>query len=445
MIGVVFLVIALIILHIVMTMFMVILERDKPRYILCWSIIFLFTSIIGYVVYLLSRKVQYNKIQSLKKKELEDIIYTSLVEKNLKAIDTKVEDDLMNFSELEFETATTRNNSYTYFTNHSKFKQNLIKELKTAENYILLELEKINSEDFEEVIDIIKEKAMHTVMVKLVYANSISRKLLKSLKIAGVKVYKFSKYNAIGEVYGNLRNIISIDGRVAFLGDFYMNSSQLSSKFEITHSILKIEGDILQNVDLNLHKDVVFASGKFMNFKQYKKQEISNTTNMQYVSNQISNNIELLLIKAICSAKKSIQLQLEKFIPTESIMSLLRFAINSNIEVRLIIPLKSNRHGKYYASRAYAKQLALFGANVYLYDGYIKFNAITVDSKYVLNGAFVLDREHIGSSLQNIMLIKDEKAVEHFNKIFDTDINNSYRINDAKFMLFREKFFRNFI
>ena len=445
MIGVVFLVIALIILHIVMTMFMVILERDKPRYILCWSIIFLFTSIIGYVVYLLSRKVQYNKIKSLKKKELEDIIYTSLVEKNLKAIDTKVEDDLMNFSELEFETATTRNNSYTYFTNHSKFKQNLIKELKTAENYILLELEKINSEDFEEVIDVIKEKAMHTVMVKLVYANSISRKLLKLLKNAGVKVYKFSKYNAIGEVYGNLRNIISIDGRVAFLGDFYMNPSQLSSKFEITHSILKIEGDILQNVDLNLHKDVVFASGKFMNFKQYKKQEISNTTNMQYVSNQISNNIELLLIKAICSAKKSIQLQLEKFIPTESIMSLLRFAINSNIEVRLMIPLKSNRHGKYYASRAYAKQLALFGANVYLYDGYIKFNAITVDSKYVLNGAFVLDREHIGSSLQNIMLIKDEKAVEHFNKIFDADINNSYRINDAKFMLFREKFFRNFI
>ena len=38
--------------------------------------------------------------------------------------------------------------------------------------------------------------------------------------------------------------------------------------------------------------------------------------------------------------------KVEEFIPTESIMSLLNFAINSNIEVRLMVPLKANRSSR---------------------------------------------------------------------------------------------------
>ena len=115
--------------------------------------------------------------------------------------------------------------------------------------------------------------------------------------------------------------------------------------------------------------------------------------------------MELAIIKAICMAKNSVQLELSQFIPTESIISLLRFAINSNIEVRLMVPLKNYNFGKYFASRAYAKELALLGANVYLFDGYINFNAITIDDEYVMYGSYVIDREHINTSQQNIIII----------------------------------------
>ena len=110
-----------------------------------------------------------------------------------------------------------------------------------------------------------------------------------------------------------------------------------------------------------------------------------------------------------------------------------------------MVPLKNNRYGKYFASRAYAKQLALFGANVYLYDGYINFNAITIDDEYVICGSYVIDREHLNTSLQSMLFIKDNKAVKNFNSIFKKGIENSYRINDAKVLLLREKFFKNFV
>ena len=110
-----------------------------------------------------------------------------------------------------------------------------------------------------------------------------------------------------------------------------------------------------------------------------------------------------------------------------------------------MVPLKNDRHGKYYATRAYAKELALFGANVYLYDGYIRYNAITVDNDYVIYGSYIVDREHLNTSLQNMLLIKDSKAVNAFNKMFDECVGNSYRISNAKYMLLMEKFFKNFV
>ena len=110
-----------------------------------------------------------------------------------------------------------------------------------------------------------------------------------------------------------------------------------------------------------------------------------------------------------------------------------------------MVPIKTNMHSKYFASRAYAKELALMGAKVYLYDGFIRFNAIIIDSKYALFGSYILDREHLSTGVQNVVIIEDSEAIDYFNLKFNDDVNNSYRINNAKYMLLREKFFKNFV
>jgi phosphatidylserine/phosphatidylglycerophosphate/cardiolipin synthase-like enzyme len=208
---------------------------------------------------------------------------------------------------------------------------------------------------------------------------------------------------------------------------------------------IRVKGDVVQNIDLSIRKDSIFASGKYIEMENHKKVELNNSHYVQFISNDVNNDLELVIINAISSAKKSLQFQLSQFIPTESIMSLLKYAINSNIEVKLMVPLKNYKYGKYFASRAYAKELALLGANVYLYDGYINFNSITIDDEYVITGSYLIDREHLNTSSQNMLLIKDRKLVLSSNKLFANGVDNSYRINNAKFMLLREKFFKNFV
>ena len=425
--------------------FMIILERDKPKNMIIWSVVFLCTQIIGYIIFIASRYVFYKKKQSLTIKQKEDEIYNKLISKNVYDNKANTNNEVFNFTKLAFNANITVNNSYEFFDTYENIKENLIKDITNANHTIIFEITKINTKDFQDVKNLLIEKAKANVDVRFVYNRSISYKFIKELKEAGVRAYRFSKLNTVGRVYSNLRNIIVIDGKIAYFANLDFTKNQLSGNKEISASCLKVKGDVVQDVNILAHKDTIFASGKYIEYKKAYSNELKNSTTLQFVTNQADNDLELVLIKAICMAKSSIQLQLAQFIPTESIMSLLRFAINSNIDVRLMVPLKNDRRGKYFASRAYAKELALFGANVYLYDGYIKFNSITIDNEYVITGSYVVDREHLNTSLQNMLLIKDNKAVTNYNKIFEECVQNSYRISNAKYMLLMEKFFKNFV
>ena len=68
-----------------------------------------------------------------------------------------------------------------------------------------------------------------------------------------------------------------------------------------------------------------------------------------------------------------------------------------------------------------------------------------VDNDYIICGSYIVDREHLNKSLQNMLLIKDNKAVKIFADLFDKCVENSYRISNAKYMLLMEKFFKNFV
>lgn len=438
--------IILALLLVIMLSVMIITERDKPKNIILWTIVFLITQIFGYMAFGLSKLFLYKKHMSIVIKEKEDDIYLSLVGSKLKDIEIECTNDLYQFNKMAYGSSLTTNNRCELITNYSSFKSSVIQEIKLAKEFVIVELVKINYEDFAEIKDALIAKAQEGAIVKFIHDAYLKHSFKKELKLAGVKVYRFSKYNSfiIGSSYRNKRNIISIDGKTVYLGNLN-NINTTKQKVDIVDAYLKLKGDIVQDIDLLAHQDVTFASNKYMEY--YKRENLSanKDVKMQLVHNSAGADIELMLIKAIHIAKKSVTLQLDEFIPTESIMSLLRFAINSNIEVKLMIPLKFTKSSTYYATRAYAKELAMCGANVYLYDGSIHFNSIIIDSQFVIFGSYNINRKFINKTLQHLLIIEDTLTVKQFEKLFEDAIDNSYRINNAKYMLMQERFFKNFV
>ena len=429
---------------ITMSSVMIIFERDKPRTIIMWLALFLCTSLVGGIIYLSSKVVYYKKRNSLKVKVKEDEIYQNLISKYLLKDNNTSYDEYFTFNQLGYNANVFENNSCEFFHTYGKFQNNLMREIATAKSYIIFEVTQLKAQDLEWLKQPLIDKLSAGVVVKIIYDKSINRKFKRELVAAGAKVYKFSKLRTLDHKFVNRRNSVVIDGNIAYLGKIDLKPCQAKEKCIVSNMIVKFKGEVVQDIDLSAHKDIIFASGKYMDYTT-PKFDTKTQVKMQYLSNTIEQGLDLALIKAICMAKESIQIQVEEFIPTESIMALLKFALNSNIEIKLMIPMKAEAQGRYYASRAYAKELALYGASCYLYDGYIRFNSIVIDSHYGLYGSFTLNQGLINESLQDVMIIDDEKAVAHLNKTFDVGVDNSYRINDAKYLLLKEKFFKNFV
>ncbi len=423
---------------------MILFERKKPRVIISWIIVFALTQLIGYIAYLIIRCIMIKKKNSLLIKEKEDDIYSKLVSNRLNDYEFESDDDIFAFNKMVYGATITNKNSFEVFNTFAKFKDNLIKELKTATNYIFIELKQLDVVYFEDIKQILINKAKDDLIVRLTFDCRIPKKLKNELKLAGIKVYNFSKLKTIYNAYSNQRSIISIDGRVVYIGDFLSKKAK-NNKIQIDYinGYIKLKGQAVQNIDLTLRQDLAFSSGKYIEYEKMNREDIDINTTIQSVSNNVNLDFELLLIKAICTAKKSIQLQVNDFVPTDSIISLLKYATNSHLEVRLMISLRDYKQSRKFASRAFAKELALLGANVYLYDGYINYNAIVLDDEYALVGSYSLNRNLVSSSLQSVLLIKDSNVITHYNKAFDDGVKNSYRVNNAKYMLIREKIFKS--
>ena len=439
------LVIVAVILYVIMMSIMIIFERDKPKYIILWSFAFTFVNILGYICYTICKIIHFKKQRSLTIKDWQDGVYNNLVKDSLADVGIAADDNgLYQFNQMAYGCPLTLNNQVEMYTSLDKFQSALIKDIQSAKEQIILELTRVNYKDFSTIAEAIIQKAKQGVLIKFVYDKSINICLKKQLKNAGVKLHKFSSYYTLGNVFANQRNLITIDGKIAYMANLNVKNRHLKPNTDLLNAYLRLSGEVVQEINLLTHKDATFASGKFLPYTQTIL-DTKQQTLAQFVANSSSADLELLIIKAITTAKKSIVMQLDEFIPTESIISLMRFAINSGIEVKLMVPIKISRLSTYYATRAYAKQLALYGANVYLYDGFIRYNSILVDGSYVIYGSFRLDRQHINTALQSILIVEDSKIVGQFNKQFEQGVENSYRINNARYMLLQERFFKNFV
>jgi len=113
--------------YVVMMSMMIIFERDKPKNIIIWSLVFLLTQVVGYLVYVVIRQVFYKKRKSIDVKLVEDEIYEDLISKNLYDNNAECGHEVFNFNNLAFNTKTTVNNNYELINDYETLKKVCLK------------------------------------------------------------------------------------------------------------------------------------------------------------------------------------------------------------------------------------------------------------------------------------------------------------------------------
>lgn len=323
----------------------------------------------------------------------------------------------------------------------------IIEELEKAHNFIHIEYYIIKDDKIgNEIAGVLERKAREGVEVRLIFDDvgswGLSKKYIERLKAAGVCVYPFmpvffplftSKIN-----YRNHRKIIVIDGKVGFTGgvniaDKYIDGVKHIGAWRDIH--LKLAGKSVSTLQRVFMADWNFVSGEklHINSKYFPKfAEPIDGISLQIASSGPDSDwasIMQAFFAAITKANDYIYISSPYFLPNESILTALKVAALSGIDVKIIIPEKSDSKVVYWATRSYITELLRSGVKVYMYtSGFIHSKLIIIDGKFSSVGSANMDIRSFEDNFEVTAFIYDVDKSKELEEIFETDLSNSRRV-----------------
>lgn len=325
----------------------------------------------------------------------------------------------------------------------------LLDALENAKHHIHIEYYIFTSDDIGNAItEILIRKAGESVKVRLIVDDSGSNKIKKiprQLLRAGAEVYKFMPvtFSSLASAnYRNHRKIVIIDGKIGFIGginidDRYINNGKHRLFWRDTH--MWIEGPAVKELQYNFFQSLSFVQKKQFDLDAEYFPVMENRGGRARISIAASGpassypyNMEVLL-SAITQARKKIMIANPYFIPSDQIITALEIAVNSGVEVELIIPEKSDSLMVQYSSFSYLAPLIKRGVKIYLYQkGFMHAKTMLVDGNIGFVGTVNMDIRSFYINFEIAAIVQDADFCEQMEARFLQDKMDSKRIDAAQ-------------
>jgi len=467
-------------LYAITILFMLILviqQRGDPMKTIAWLLVVAFVPVIGIVLYFYFGK-NYRKEKIFSRKELSD-------SKQLKMLsqyqpgdrpdatcwhDKKVagKSHIMRMLYNSDKALLTERNHVKILVNGKVTFENIIAELEKAEKHIHLEYYIIDDDRIgNEIRRILIRKAQEGVEVRVIYDDigswSLSNDFIKSLKNAGVQIFPFMPVRFIlfsNKInYRNHRKIIVVDGKVGFVGglniaDRYISGSEFLGPWRDTH--LKIKGEAVYSLQSVFLLDWYFVSKSNIHDQDSYFPPVETTERLlvQIASSGPDSDWASIMqtyFSAIATARSYIYISTPYFLPNESILTALRTAALSGVDVRLLLPKNSDSKLVHWSSFSYIGELLDAGVKVYLYrKGYTHSKLMMVDDAFCSIGTANMDIRSFDQNFEINALIYDQRLTIAMRNIFKNDIKDLQHIeiseweNRPRRVVFRESIARVF-
>jgi cardiolipin synthase len=181
--------------------------------------------------------------------------------------------------------------------------------------------------------------------------------------------------------------------------------------------------------------------------KYFPLQKIVSDHAVQIVSSgpdSLDPKIKHLYMKMFSSAQKSIFIQTPYFVPDISVFEVLQNAINSGIEVNLMIPNKPDHPFVYRATEYYASQLADLGANIYIYNnGFLHAKTVVIDEETTSIGSANMDIRSFSLNFEANSIIYSKDLTKNMLEQFSVDKDMSVNADSQYFQ--RQSLFKKFL
>ena len=300
----------------------------------------------------------------------------------------------------------TRGNSLRLLVDGQATFDAIFEGIDAAQDYILAQFYIIHD---DEIGTRFKQKlldaARRGVRVYLLYDDIGSHKLPRAykdeLRAAGIEVSAFSgKRSGFKRFRLNFRNhrkIVVVDGVRAYMGglnvgDEYLGRDEKIGPWRDTH--LAVEGPTVQGIQLAFLKDWYYGREGLPEVR-WAPEPASQDRCALVLASGPADDLEtcgLLYSHAIESAEERVWLATPYFVPDGRVLGALQLAALRGVDVRVLMPRKSDSIFFKYVPYAYLPDVERAGVKVSLYeDGFMHQKVLLIDDDYAAVGTANFD------------------------------------------------------
>ncbi|EDM27764.1 cardiolipin synthetase [Lentisphaera araneosa HTCC2155] len=337
----------------------------------------------------------------------------------------------------------TSGNKIELINNGQEKYRKLFDDLNAATQSIFIEYYIIrNDEVGQELQEMLIKKAKQGLEVYLIcdYIGSfnIKKSFMNKLREAGVKAHYFrtTKFGRRGQInFRNHRKLVIIDSQIIYTGGMNIAESYKTDSWRDAH--LRIQGPMGPSLQFTYLLDYQWAKAKTDPLPELdftKHENNPDTYDALAIASGPADEKETCLLyylNLINQANSTLDLVSPFFAPDAAIISALISAHLQGVQVRLIIPKRSdNNYLVDLSAHEYARYLARKGINVYFYEkGMIHKKVLIVDQKLVSIGTANLDNRSFRINFEISILVNSKEFAEKNLKTFEEDIKHSVKIS----------------
>lgn len=433
--------------------FVISLENRRPAQTLTWLVVLGSFPLVGFFFYIMFGR-NYRKQRLFKKKAMLDeqmfLKFEGQREFSIRQMSELKEHQqpLLRLAHRLGKSPVSLATETKVLTNGEETFSAIFAELEKATHHIHLEYYIVRHDDVgQRLKDILIAKAKKGVHVRFLYdavgSWKLSKAYVQELRDAGVEMVPFSPVhlpflnNKIN--FRNHRKIIVIDGTIGFvgglnIGDEYLGKNEYFGFWRDTH--LWIRGEAVRTLQLIFLQDWYYMTGETLLTLNYLSPTLmfnSERGGVQLIAggpDQEWEVIKHLFFAMITSAKQSIWIASPYFIPDEDILTALKVAALSGIDVRILAPKRPDKKIVFYASRSYFPELLEAGVNIYEYDkGFLHSKIIIVDGELASIGTANMDMRSFHLNFEVNAFLYHTESTKKLVADFLQDIEDSQQIN----------------
>ncbi len=321
----------------------------------------------------------------------------------------------------------------------------LFREIDAASEYVLVQYYLIRDDKIgRELHRRLLARLAEGVIVLLMYDGVGSRGLddyLAELRRAGAKIAEFGVAGRLTRRiqlnFRNHRKIVVVDGKVGFLGglnvgDEYLGRHSRLSPWRDTH--VMISGPAAAKLQFSFIEDWYDATGEIPKLSWQSTVATGADRQVLILPSSPADALEtcgLFFTHLINRARHRVWIVSPYFVPDEAIVSALQLAALRGVNVRILLPAKSDNWLVQLAGYSYLQEIGSKGVDVYRYSpGFLHQKVVLVDDDIATVGTANFDNRSFRLNFEITAVIADHDFNGEVARMLERDFARSELVDN---------------